>query len=434
MRLLIATGIYPPDIGGPATYAAQLFERLPKYGIEVRIITYADEPQITKNRNYQLPTTLLGRSAPSSARKPFRFSGNYSLISISRELPKGIRHLFYFFKVLWHGREADIIYALDTVSAGLPAAMAAKILRKPFVVKVVGDYAWEQEQLKQQAESSKPPMASLARLDERERGRAFGGQEGVGTIEDFRKQRYGFVTEMRRTMQQWVVRSARTVVTPSEYLKTIIAGWGITREKIAVVPNAVIVPEVDLPKEEARMQLGLHGTILLSAGRLVPWKGFRTLITMMREIKKQMPEAQLFIIGSGPEGESLKAYVRGEALEANVKFMGSVPHDTLWQYLKASDIFLLNTAYEGFSHQIIEAMAAGVPVLTTAIGGNPEIIEDGKEGLLVPCDDAETFRKRMSSLLEDKKKYTEIQEQAKEKAKQFSLQKMIERTIIILES
>ena len=110
LKILICTGIYPPDIGGPATYSKLLFEELPKMGIETRVLSFGEV----------------------------------------RHLPKILRHFVYFIKVLKMGRRADIIYAQDPVSVGLPAMLAAKILRKKFILKVVGDYAWEQFQNKNQ--------------------------------------------------------------------------------------------------------------------------------------------------------------------------------------------------------------------------------------------------------------------------------------------
>ncbi|NOY35824.1 MAG: glycosyltransferase family 4 protein, partial [bacterium] len=104
MRILICTGIYPPDIGGPATYSKLLFDELSKRGVEVEVLSFGDV----------------------------------------RRLPKIIRHLVYFLKTLKRARGADIVFAQDPVSVGLPAAIAAKILQKRFILKVVGDYAWEQ--------------------------------------------------------------------------------------------------------------------------------------------------------------------------------------------------------------------------------------------------------------------------------------------------
>ena len=121
MRLLIATGIYPPDIGGPATYTKMIAEAFAQSGHSVRVITYSSADQK---------------------------ESQFLLIRVSRKIPKGLCHILYFFKILWHGTKSDIIFAQDTVSAGLPAALAAKLLKKKFVLKIVGDYAWEQARLR----------------------------------------------------------------------------------------------------------------------------------------------------------------------------------------------------------------------------------------------------------------------------------------------
>ncbi len=104
MRLLIATPLYPPDVGGPATYAKILEETLPSRGIAVTVVSFGSV----------------------------------------RHLPSGVRHLRYFLNVLSVARKADIVLALDPVSVGLPALLAVRLLRKRFAVKVVGDFAWEQ--------------------------------------------------------------------------------------------------------------------------------------------------------------------------------------------------------------------------------------------------------------------------------------------------
>jgi glycosyltransferase involved in cell wall biosynthesis len=103
-KLLLATGIYPPDIGGPATYSKLLYEKLPAQGIAVWVLSFGSV----------------------------------------RRYPKAIRHVLYMWKLLWLSRGVDCIYAQDTISVGLPAAIVSKITRKKLLLKIVGDYAWEQ--------------------------------------------------------------------------------------------------------------------------------------------------------------------------------------------------------------------------------------------------------------------------------------------------
>lgn len=103
MKILIATGIYPPDIGGPAQYAKNIETVWRKQGHTVRVISFQFE----------------------------------------KKLPTGIRHLRYFFRLLFQMTGSDMVIAMDTFSAGVPAVFAAKILRKKIIVRTGGDFLWE---------------------------------------------------------------------------------------------------------------------------------------------------------------------------------------------------------------------------------------------------------------------------------------------------
>jgi len=118
MKVILATGVFPPDIGGPATYCERLAQRFHRMKIEVVVICYSD---VKKDKEYEFP-----------------------IVRISRRYPKGLRHLLYFYHSLRLARGADVIYAQNPVTAGFPAMLTSKILNKKFVLKIVGDYAWEQ--------------------------------------------------------------------------------------------------------------------------------------------------------------------------------------------------------------------------------------------------------------------------------------------------
>ena len=106
VTLLIATGLYPPDIGGPATYARMLEEKLPKHNVDVDVLAFG----------------------------------------MVRHLPKVIRHFAFAFLLFKKAKHADIVYALDPISVGLPAWVVSFLRRKPFIIRLGGDYAWEQGQ------------------------------------------------------------------------------------------------------------------------------------------------------------------------------------------------------------------------------------------------------------------------------------------------
>ncbi len=374
LKVLICAGIYPPDIGGPATYSKLLFDELPKRGVGVKVLSF----------------------------------------SAVRHLPKIIRHFVYFFKVLNMGKRVDVIYAQDPVSVGLPAMLAAKILRKKFILKIVGDYAWEQMQVKNEKRKTKNENAKFI------------------TLEEFQTEKYDFKTELRREIQKCVAKNASKIIVPSQYLKNIVLKWGIDENKIKVIYNAFEARDLKETKKELRKKLDLSGTILISAGRLVPWKGFDKLIEIMPEILKEIPDANLIIMGSGPEENVLKLKIKNLKLEERIFLLGQLPHNDVLKYLKAGDIFILNTGYEGFSHFLLEAMAMEIPIITTKVGGNVELIDDGENGFLAEYNDKEELKKKIIELAKNETLKKELTENAKQKAAEFGEEKMLKETVEIL--
>ncbi|OIO33467.1 MAG: hypothetical protein COZ49_03950 [Candidatus Yonathbacteria bacterium CG_4_10_14_3_um_filter_47_65] len=362
MKVLIATGLYPPDVGGPATYVKTLHDTLPIKGIEVEVLPFGEV----------------------------------------RRLPKIVRHVAYFFKTLKRGFRADIIFAQDPVSVGFPAMVAAKILRKPLVLKVVGDYAWEQGVQR---------FGVVDQLDE------FSGA----------RDHYSRQVWLLKNIERMVAESARAIIVPSRYLKKIVVRWKVEEEKIHVVYNAfegVATPSAHIEERS--------GKTIISAGRLVPWKGFAELIELMPEIRTACPDVRLKIVGDGPDWARLEALVKKHDLVDTVKLFGNLPQTSLYEHIAASDVFVLNTSYEGFSHQLLEVMALGVPIVTTNVGGNPELIVDRESGLLVEQGDTAALMNAILELLDTKTNKTVFVENAQKKAAEFSVERMVSGTIDIL--
>lgn len=369
MRILIATGVFAPDIGGPATYSKLLADELPHRGIDVSVLSF--------------------RSV--------------------RHLPKTIRHFVYFMKVLRASVRASVVFAQDPVSVGLPALCAAKIMRKRFILKVVGDYAWEQ--YCQGGEGTKKFMH----------------------LDAFQHTRCDRVTELRRKVQRFVARHAEKVIVPSAYLKTIIEQWGVPSEKIQVIYNACEAPVVSESKEEVRKTLGLKGKVVVSIGRLVPWKGFLGLIEIMPKMLSEFPDLVLVIVGDGPQRNEFEKHAEELGIDGHVIFTGRAERENVWRYLTAADVFALNTAYEGFSHQILEAMALSAPIITTAVGGNGEVIDNEENGVLVAYNDKEALPKAFRRVLGDRAFADMLAQNAKKKSALFSIERMIQETITALQ-
>jgi glycosyltransferase involved in cell wall biosynthesis len=333
--ICVATPLYAPDIGGPATHVALLEQGLSR-DITLHIVKFSN----------------------------------------ARHLPKGIRHFIYFLRVLRTARRADVVYALDPVSVGFPALVAAWLAGKPFVLRIGGDYAWEQ---------------GVQR---------FGVTE---TLDEFVRRRHHFPVRLLQHVQSFVARHARYVIAPSEYLASVIRTWGVTNACIRVIYSQPEFSTALLSRSDARKKLRLHENeeIILSAGRLVPWKGFTGLVDALLEVRAER-NAVLYIAGEGPGREELEAYIEKCDAQQYVKLLGSVPQERLATWLCASDMFALNTSYEGLSHTILEAFSARTPVITTPVGGNRELVENEVTGLLVPKDDTALLAASMVRLFKNR--------------------------------
>lgn len=352
MKLLIATGVYPPESGGPATYTKLLEERLPAMGIEVAVL-------------------------------PFR---------VVRHLPPGIRHVAYFFKCFQMAKQADAVFAQDTVSVGFPACIAARFAKKKFLVRIPGDYAWEQ------------------------------GVQRAGitdTIDVFQTKHYSFFIEVLRRVQKYVVQRAHTVIVPSEYLGSIARGWGVhTPVRIYNGVELPLVPTVP----EARPE----GFVVVSVGRLVPWKGMEGIIRAVSREKKWT----LVLVGDGPERTRLEDVVRQTG--AHVRFTGMLPRTEVLGWMKSADVFVINSEYEGLSHQLLEAMALGARIIATNIGGNPELIRDKEEGLLTPPHDEVALHTALLRISNDAQLAWARGSAAAKRVEEFSIDKTLEQLSALL--
>jgi glycosyltransferase involved in cell wall biosynthesis len=286
-------------------------------------------------------------------------------------------------------RQVDLIFAQDVASVGLPALIAAKLFRKPFFVRVPGDYAWEQS----------TQRFSVA-----------------DSIDEFQTNTYAWRIEFLRSIQKLVTTRADQVITPSNYFKTLVTRWGVSKAKIDTVYNGV-----DLAIKPDPVTKPAPLTVV-TAGRLVPWKGFGVLIEMMMEL----PSWHLVIIGEGPERVKLQALVKELHLESRVQLTGNISRTEVFGWCRAADVFVLNTHFESFSYQVVEAMYAGVPVITTTVGSLPELLIDGREGLLVTPDNTRAIIDGIKSVVTNKTLWQTRTRAAKEKAETFSIERTMD--------
>ena len=321
LRIALPTGIFPPDIGGPASYVPRIADALAARGHAVEVLTLADDP--AGGGSYSFPVRRIRRGM---ARIP-RMIQTIAAIAAS-------------------ARKADLIYANGLF---IEAAISAAIAGKPLVMKIVGDWAWERA---------------------RNRG------EEIPSVEEFQSRRQSPRSEAVKWLRTRTTQRADAVITPSRYLKTVVAGWGIPERKIEVVYNALETP----PETEAVRMPPFDGTTLVTVARLVAWKGIDVLVELIAERK----DWRLLVIGDGPERRNLEAHAIRMGVAERVIFTGGLPRGQVFAHMKAADVFVLNSLYEGLPHIILEAFAAGLPVVAASAGGTIEVVEDGVNGLLVP--------------------------------------------------
>jgi glycosyltransferase involved in cell wall biosynthesis len=153
---------------------------------------------------------------------------------------------------------------------------------------------------------------------------------------------------------------------------------------------------------------------------------------MLIGLMPHLPATQLFIAGSGPDEKSLRRLISEHNLEDRVRLMGPLGRSSMNQYLAAADILLLASSYEGFSHLLLEASRAGLPVVASAVGGNGELIEDGESGFLLALDDASRWKEVLRGLLGDETRRRRFAERGRQKAREFLWESTVEKTLAIL--
>ena len=308
MKVVIVSGIWPPDVGGPASHAPELAGFLQERGHSVHVVTTAD-------------------AAPEPRPYPVDW--------MPRRYPAGVRHFFTTGLVHRAARGADVVY-----STGMLGRSALGALGAPLVVRLAGDPVYE---------------------------RALRLGWTTAPLDRFQGQRGTAIAGLRR-LRDLELRRARRIVVPSRALAEVVAGWGFASE---VVPHAVSAPDLPDRREEQ--------PTLVFAGRLVPQKA----LSVAFEAVRRNPGVTLLVAGDGPE----RARVEAQA-PPNARFLGPQPREQVFELLRAADAALLSSDWESFGLVVAESLAVGTPVIAAAAGGVGELLENERNGLLVPAGDA----------------------------------------------
>lgn len=239
----------------------------------------------------------------------------------------------------------------------------------------------------------------------------------------------------RKYILDRVLRQADVIISPSEYFIGQSQYLGKYRTKTVVVPNGINLKDFDITstKEECRHELGLSNDehIILFVGSLSLYKGPHILVEAMPEIIRVVPNTRLIFLGDGPLRGKLENETRKLGLFKYVSFEGFI-RDTHKKALfyKSSDIFVLPSTQEQECFGIVnlEAMASGIPIVASKVGGIPDLVRHEENGLLVPPNDPEALGKAIITMLENPELRNRMSEEAKKRIHNYSWEKVAEET------
>jgi glycosyltransferase involved in cell wall biosynthesis len=350
MRVLISSPVFPPELGGPAVYVPSLGRFLVERGHTVEVVAFCSDP------------------APSG--HPFHVRA-----ITPAWLP--LRYLRAFFAMWQAAGRADVVYVNEHLA--LLHVLAAKLRRKPVMIRIMVDGAWEIAHRK--------------------------GWCGGDDIVTFQTKSYGWKVGLTRSLQRRWWSWSDHIVGCSEFLRQILVQHhGVPAQKVERIFNAHHGPELEdvkATKAQARAELALASDrrYVLTICRLMVWKRVDGIMEALRSLPD---DVHLLIAGDGDMEAEWKALAQRLGIGARVTFLGNVPHARIPLYIRAADVFVLNSEYEGLSHTLIEVLSLGTPIIASNVCGNPEVIEDGVNGLLVDPRRPETLRVAIETLLGDR--------------------------------
>lgn len=366
-RIVVVSGIFPPDIGGPATHAELAASELQARGHHVHVITFTDERAVQRNGGI--------------TRWPRRWPATVRAVLVASWLAR-------------HRSSYDAVYALGAHPA---AVLGSRIARRPVVVKIAGDPAWERATRLRRTDSTFDAYQRQAPQSLRERG--------------------------WHALRDWTVRRATAVAVPSSFLADTVRGWQHGLGAVPqVIPNGVAVPS-GLNASRRPYQPPLR---TVAVARLVGHKYVDVLLEAVHRTKG----VELTVIGDGPDRARLERIGAGR----RVKFIGSLPRDKVLERLAGADLLLSASAYEGLPHATLEALALGTPVLCSSAGGNTEVVHDGINGRVVHPPTPASYAHVLAELRDDAAQLDRLRAGALSTSMQWTLEQSVDAAESLLRS
>ena len=319
MNILITVGIFPPDIGGPASFVPKISDFLIKNGHDVKIIC------LSEDKNIHIEDQL-------------------NVIRIRRSNILPIRWLKTIYQIIKNGIKSDLIFVNGL---GIESAVANILLRKRIIRKIVGDPVWE---------------------------RAYNQKKTLDTFDNFQINKHPLIIEIQKLTRNWSINSAELIITPSDNLKNFVTGIGF-KNKITKINNGVDI-KANISQLSNKTDINI---IIIS--RLVIQKNIDLVIHAFKVLNEK--NVKLNIVGDGGEFNNLQKLIHDLELQDKVKILGKIDNNEIGELLRTSDLFIQASNYEGLPHSLLEAINYNVPILSTEVGGCKDLINSGERGFII---------------------------------------------------
>ena len=232
-----------------------------------------------------------------------------------------------------------------------------------------------------------------------------------------------FILFIHKPNEKYVVSKISNIIAVSLHVKNVISD--MTQSQIYVIQNGIDFEDI----HNVQPHKSIEYPSILFVGGLSKVKGIDTLLNAVPIIRKKILNLCLYIAGSGPEENKLKELVKELNIEENVNFLGYVSEIEKYSYYKSADVCVFPSIYEPFGIVLLEAMACGKPVVASNVGGIPFVVEEGKTGLLFESGNVEDLADKIMTILKNEELREKMGEAGRERAKEFTWDKIAERTV-----
>lgn len=306
MKIVIATGIFPPEIGGPALYSRRLAEELSKHGMQVIVFTY-------------------GRNISKSDK--------YRIFSVSRLWPYGLRQLIYCLRLILNLSKVDSILALDTLGAGLPAVLVGKLFGKKVAIRMGGDFLWE-----------KYIESGL----------------GMVTMAEFYKKNLQTNYPVLFRLIKFVLRNSDTIIFTTQFQKDIfIPNYGLDLNRAIVISNVFEKETIGNADSDEKHK------IIIWAGRFLKLKNLEFLLKVFKRLSDQNSDLYLKLIGNGPELNKLKRESKNLKVDGRILFSNQLSEEMLSDEIRKSYFCVLPSLSEVSPNFALKCLGLNKSILVT---------------------------------------------------------------------